>query len=115
VRAETPHDAVLGSAFDSMLFVYTDRKAIRPFPYAPGELFYGVAAPASPLPDFERMLRVNQVSYLVRTPMPHFAEERVMDRLVDRAVHERPSLLEAVYVGRDPRFLVFRVRPGPLP
>ena len=74
-------DAVVASGLDSMLSLYTGRKAYRPFVYSPDKLFYGNSSePLITVPQLANILQSQETDYLVRLPMPDYSEEEEYHR-----------------------------------
>jgi hypothetical protein len=104
-----PHDLV-ASGLDSMVSLYTDRPAVRPFVHRPLSLFYGDKRPATgTVEEFTNILRTTHARYVVELPMPGFAEEQPLRDLIDswRTNNQNSSVL--VYEDMDPRFKIFEV------
>jgi hypothetical protein len=112
VRQHSSADDVLASGLDTMLFLYTDRHAIRPFEPQPTALFYGDSRPgAGTVEQFARALRQHHVKFFVRLPMHNFAEEGPLDRLVTETRQKFPGCLSEVYrLPDDRRFAAFAVQ-----
>jgi hypothetical protein len=112
IRANTDRGDVLASGLDSMLYLYTGRRGIRPFEPAPLQTIYGSAPePLGSPENFVSVLIEQSARFLVRLPMPIFVEEPHLNRLIDRVRAERPGCLEERYKNsRDARFVVYEVR-----
>jgi hypothetical protein len=107
LREQTPPDAILASGLDTMMFLYTDRKAFRPVVYRP-EVFFGAGgSPIGEPDDVRRLLRQGRASFLVLSP--GYAEWRQLRRVVGQLEHDHPGLLRRVYAGADNRFEVFAI------
>jgi len=91
IRDHTPPDAVLGTAYDPMYHLYTDRDAVRPWFHRPWTYFYpreGAVARLGPPEDVQAALEELGVDYLVIDPLGGYAEE-------DGAADLFEALLEA--------------------
>jgi len=69
LKQHTSVDSVIGSQFDTMVYLYTDRKCIRPYPIRAASLIYGGNAP--PIGTAEELvnhLNQLQIDYLVTMP-----------------------------------------------
>ncbi len=105
-----PEDSI-ASALDTMTYLYTGRRAFRPYVCSPLSLFYGgEEPPVGTINDLSRNLESGKARYLVQTPMPGFQEERPFHELLCQLIENQPALLKPVYVGKDERFRVFEVK-----
>ena len=59
--------------------------------------------------DLTRILKTYKPRYLVHTPMPGFREEKPFKELLDKFIKKYTKSLIPVYVGTDPRFVIFEV------
>jgi hypothetical protein len=108
-----PED-VMASGLDTMIYLYTDRRAIRPFSARPTALFYGDDGPKlGTATELERLLSAYKVRYLIQTPMPGFSEEKPLAELLEQAQKLRPGWLGPAYKDSDPRFVVYEVKQPP--
>ena len=111
VAEHTEPDDVIASGLDTMIYLYTGRKAIRPFVVRPTAMFYGEEGETlGSLKNLEQFFSIYRPRYLVHTPMPLFSEERPFAELIERAISKTPDLLTPVYVGEDNRFVIFQIR-----
>jgi hypothetical protein len=103
-------DDVIASGFDSMFALYTDRRAVRPFVYNPGRLFYGDRQAARfTLEEITAILDHYRPRYLVNSPMPGFAEEKPLADAIQNLRQLYPQWLVLKYQGADRRFMVFEL------
>lgn len=110
VAEHSEPDDVIASGLDTMIYLYTGRKAIRPFVASPTAMFYGEEEEVlGSLKNLEKFFRIFNARYLVHTPMPLFSEEKPFAELIELAISETPTLLKPVYVGEDHRFVVFEI------
>jgi hypothetical protein len=111
VRQHSSANDVLASGLDSMLFLYTDRQAIRPFEPRPMAMFYGDSGQrVGSVEQFVRALRQHHVKFFVRLPMYNFAEEEPLDRLVTETMRKLPGCLKEAYsLSDDRRFGAYAV------
>ena len=108
-RNSLPED-IVASGLDSMVYLYTDLRAIRPFTSRPASLFYGHEYPSTgTVQDLLVVLRSYRPRYLAQLAMPRFSEEKPFGELVEEFTCQYPDLLVPVYTGRDPRFRVFEI------
>jgi len=112
VNAHTSPDDLIASGFDTMIYLYTGRRGFRPFVGRPDLMFYrGDASQSLGTPeDFLQVMKVYQPRYLIYTPIPGFGEEKPFAALLRKFRQEYPGALEPVFVGADPRFVIFAVR-----
>ena len=104
-------DDVIASGLDSMIYIYTGRRAFRPFIADPTSMFYGLDHPATgTVQDLIQILKVGKPRYLVHTPMPGFSEEKPFTKLLNRLLANRPDWLKPVYIGDDQRFVIYEVQ-----
>ena len=102
----------MASGFDSMIALYTDRKALRPYVYRPGLLFYGESdEPFVSVDELAANLKRHPARYLVQLPMPGFAEERPLQQAIQELRQHHAGWLVPVYQGEDPRFVIFKLDP----
>jgi hypothetical protein len=110
LRRETAPSAVVASGMDTMVYLYAERPAFRPFALRADALFYG-----SPIPptgtaaELRSALTRHGARYLAMTPMIGFGEEAAFVRQVAEARRRYPDLLTVVYQAADPRFVVYRI------
>jgi hypothetical protein len=76
VERETPRDEVVAAGLDTMVFLYTGRRAIRVFPHRPDAFFYQSARPPVGTPEeLLEGLRPFGAGYVVETPLYLFLEQ----------------------------------------
>ncbi|HEY3394917.1 MAG TPA: hypothetical protein VGK58_19590, partial [Lacipirellulaceae bacterium] len=110
LRQNSQPGDVVASGLDSMVSLYAGRPAFRPFAYNPGRLFYGPDSPRlMSVDELTRILKRLHPRYLVHTPMPGFAEEKLFARVLEELRKRRPDWLQIVYQDADPRFVVFEL------
>jgi hypothetical protein len=115
VQDHTEPDAVLGTAFDSMYYLYTGRQAIRPWLYKPETYFYprgaevaAVGAPADIKPELTKL----KVTHLIVDPMEGYAESRAATGLIEGLLDSYPSRPQPVFVSSDGLHRVYRLPPA---
>ncbi|UCC30773.1 MAG: glycosyltransferase family 39 protein [Phycisphaerales bacterium] len=112
LRTHAQPDDVVASGFDSMIYLYTDLRAFRPFRPCAASLFYGVRLPpVGTCEDLVRTLRVHQPRYLVQLPLPGFSEDEPFAELVNELHREYPGWLTTAYQSDDRRFVIFELNP----
>ena len=112
IKQNTNADDVFASGMDPMLYLYTNRRAFRPFVGRPSSMFYGDSAPAlGPLSEIVSNINRYNARYLVLSPMPGFSEEIPYMQFITDAQKRYPGWLEIAYQGGDKRFVVWKVNP----
>jgi len=99
VEANTPPDAVLASNLDPLLFLYTGRKAVRPFEANPIELYYTRSTDGEalgPPAELARRLVAAGVDYVITTPGTCFREKPHLERQLAALAADRSGGLEEV-------------------
>jgi hypothetical protein len=110
LRQHSRPDDVIASGFDSMIALYTDRPAVKPFVYDPGWLFYGQRRKAHFAPEeTAAILEHYRPRYLVQLPMPGFGEEQPLAGAIECLRQLDPGWLVLKYQGADRRFMVFEL------
>jgi len=111
IKNNTQPDDILACGFDSMVYLYTGRRAFRPFAMNPLPLFYFQDAPPLTMDDLINALREYQPKYLIQTPMPYFSEEKPFAKLLSEFITKYPGRLQPLYVGKDKRFIIYEFQP----
>lgn len=112
IKDNTELNAVIASGLDSMIYLYTGRKGLRPFELHPTSLFYGEdGSPLGTEENFMKLIGHYNALYLVRIPMPGSPIEKPLDELIKKVQDKYPAWLKIVYVGEDNRFLIFELQP----
>jgi hypothetical protein len=109
LRRNAGADDVIASGLDSMFALYTDRRAIRPFVYDPGRLYYGERQAKFTPEETAAILESYRPRYLVLSPMPGFAEEKPLGDVIEELRLRYPEWLVLRYRGADRRFMVFEI------
>jgi hypothetical protein len=109
IRTITEPIDVIACPLDSMVFLYTARKSIRPFAMHPASLFYGDLTPAATSEQVIELLRASRAKYLVQTAMHGFSEYLPFTSIVNEIQQKYPHFLTQVYVGKDSHFVIFRL------
>jgi hypothetical protein len=112
LRRNTKPNDHLGTMFDPMYYLYTNRQAVRPWIHQPETYFYPYrhAAPAvgDPATVAAELRRIG-IQYLVLDPPRGYAEGEAAIRLM-RAMIRLPSVNAAlVFKSRDGRHEVYRI------
>jgi len=104
-------DDVIASGRDTMIYLYTGRPAFLPFVLNPVCMFYGGNCSAiGSGEDLINILGALRPRYLLDVPMPGFSAEKPFSDLVHNLLVDRPGWLKQVYVGSDPRFVIFEIQ-----
>jgi hypothetical protein len=111
IKSNSSPEDIIASGLDSMMYLYTDRRSVRPFASRPASLFYGAEYPATgTVDDLCNILAKYHIRYIVQTPMHGFSEEIPFDELIKRFEQRYPQAMGLVYQGKDPRFKIFRIQ-----
>jgi hypothetical protein len=112
LRENSQPQDVVAAGLDSMVALYTDRRAFRPYVYDPGRLFYGEVETELLSPgELAAILKRYHPRYLVESPMPGFMEEQPLAKVLEKLRRCYPGWLVAAYRDHDPRFTVFELDP----
>jgi hypothetical protein len=101
----------MASGLDTMVYLYTGRRAFRPFAMNPISLFYLKDSRPMATATLIRILKDYQPKYLIQTPMPIFSEDKPFTEIINETLIRYPGLLKTVYVGEDKRFLIYEIQP----
>ncbi len=110
INTHTASNDIIASGLDSMVYLYTGRRAFRPFQMNPMDLFYFQDLPTWTIENFMHILKAYQAKYLIQTPLPGFGEERPFSKIIKGTITRYPGLLKTVYVGKDKRFLIYKIQ-----
>jgi hypothetical protein len=110
INTHTLPNDIIASGLDSMVYLYTGRRAFRPFQMNPMDLFYFQDLPTWTMENFIHILKAYQPKYLIQTPLPGFGEERPFSKIIKGTIIRYPGLLKTVYVGKDKRFLIYKIQ-----
>ncbi len=112
VKTHTNSSDVLACGLDTMFYLYTGRKAFRPFVMSPGSLFYGEQESSEQrLSQLSEFLKLYQPQYLIKTPLPGFSAEKPFADVLQEAEWRYPGWLRPVYSSPDQQFIIFKVVP----
>ena len=111
LKANVETDAVIASGLDTMVYLYTDRRSIRPFVQRPTGLYYmSGEPPLGTAAEFRSHLLSSGAGYLLELPMPGFREEQPLAQLIQETLASRPGCLrERFRLPNDSRFIVYAV------
>jgi hypothetical protein len=112
LRDHTPSDAVVAANCDPAVFLYTGRKAIRPFNVERYRLLFDSSPGALPLGSSERLrnhLRANRISYILVTPMRYFMEAPFFRAQLASLRKSNPAAFHVEKRFDDPEFYILSV------
>jgi hypothetical protein len=110
IKSNSRPDDIIASGTDSMTYLYTGRRAFKPFLSNSLSLFYGMDSPGTgTVKDLSQILKTYKPRFLIHTPMPGFREEKPFKELVDKFIKKYAKSLTPAYVGTDSRFVIFEV------
>jgi hypothetical protein len=110
IKINTEKSDIISSGMDTMIFLYTERQGIRPFLSNPIGLFYSKCdEPLGNIKQLHENLIRTKAKYIIQTPMPNFSEEKPFNSLMDKIIEFHPAFLKRVYVGNDPRFIIYEI------
>ncbi|HXK59256.1 MAG TPA: hypothetical protein PLP42_05110, partial [Acidobacteriota bacterium] len=112
IKRETPKDGVIGSILDPIVYLYSDRKAIRPFQTRPFQLCYERGertAPLGSVEEFRSHLLAHRISYLYLSPTLLFEERRHFFRLIAEISKAYPGIFRIAKQTADGRYMILQV------
>jgi len=109
LSTHTKSTDVIASGLDTMMYLYTERRSIRPFAMSPDFLFYGKDSKPFEVEDLVRILKSYRAKFLVDTPMLGFAEEKPFSDVLHETQRQYPDQVKTVYIGEDNRFKIFQL------
>ena len=110
IRNSTPADAILASANDTVYFLQTGRRGVRPWPYEPDRYngAYAVNGPPAPSDEVPSGLRRLGVSYLVVDPFLPDLEGEHASRYMELILNAPGDRWTLVFTSDDGLHRVFR-------
>jgi hypothetical protein len=115
IRTNTGSSDIVASYFDSMVFLYTGRRAFRPLVVAPASSRYGIVSPTVTADQLFETVRANSGRYVLCTPFDRFDDKTSMRGLVEEFGRTHPGSISTVFVGDDPRFKLYEIGITPKP
>lgn len=112
IRTNTPESAVLSANLDPVVFLLTQRKAIKPFEHLQYELNYGGGSGPSAVgtPDeILHHLHRNRVTHVFVSPMNNFREKRAYEAAFAQILKSYPLVLRKVHEIVGSGYAVFEV------
>jgi len=116
LKQNTPRDALLGSIFDSMYYLYTGREGIRPWIQRPETYFYpyGQAVPSVGDPHtVAKELAFLGIDYLVIDPSGNYPESDAAIALMKQIIALPDVNGRRVFISSDGQHEVFQLWGGP--
>jgi hypothetical protein len=116
VKQNTPRDALLGSIFDSMYYLYTGRQGLRPWIQQPETYFYpyGQAAPSvGDAHSVAKELDLLGIDYLVIDPSGNYPESDAAIALMKQIIALPDVNGRRVFISSDGQHEVFRLWGSP--
>ena len=110
IDCNTQPDDIVASGFDTMVYLYTGRRGFRPFAMNPMALFYFQDVPPMTVEKLVHFLNCYKPTYLIQTPIPFFREDKYFPEMIKEMSVKYPGALKTVYVGKDKRFLIFKIQ-----
>ena len=110
IRAHTPADALLATAYDPMYYLYTGRRAIRPALHRPATYFYpyGRATPnVGSVNEIRPQLDQLKANYLIIDPLDGYAERSATSRLFDQLVLAYGDKAKNVFTSSDGKHRIY--------
>jgi len=110
LRAHTPADALLATAYDPMYFLYTGRRAIRPALHRSASYFYpyGAANPDVGSPaEIKSALEALRADYLIIDPLDGYAEGRATLKMLGDLVASYGERAKLVFTSSDGKHKIY--------
>ena len=100
IKANTQPTDVLASGHQTTIYLYTQRRTIRPFVGRPVSLFYGDSGPPlGPMEEMVAFLKAYKARYFVHLPMPAFKAEEPLSEFVRQVQEHYLGWLKPAYIG----------------
>jgi hypothetical protein len=107
LKTHSQPEDVIASMEDPMIFLYTGRRAIRPFKITPALLGYGDDLQSyGSAEDLVQTIKAYKIRYLVTVPIRAFNQE-LINGVISEAQNHYPGSLKEVYSCEDKRFAIF--------
>lgn len=104
INEHTQEEDVLATAYDPMYYLYTGRKAIRPWFYKPETYFYPYNHPVPNLGSAQKIreeLSTIGVRYLIVDPLDGYVEQEAGAEFFAELLHSYPTPPELVFKSSD--------------
>jgi hypothetical protein len=112
LRNHTAGDSVVATNCDADVFLYTGRKAIRPFNVEQYRLLFDSSPGTLPLGSSERLrshLKANRISYILMVPMTYFMEASFFREQLASLRKSNPAAFHLEKRFDDPEFYILSV------
>jgi len=112
IRAHTPGDALLATAYDPMYYLYTGRRAIRPALHRPASYFYpyGQAnADVGSIAEIKPQLDGLKANYLIIDPLDGYAERKATLKLLDQLLIAYGEKAKNVFTSTDGKHRIYQL------
>ena len=117
VRHHTAENDLLATPYDPMYYLYTGRRAVRPWFHHPETYFYPVGRAVPNLGDpagIRDALNDLGVRYLMIDPLDGYAERVAAPQLFERLLSTYPIRPRLVFTSRDSAHKIYDLRPSPV-
>jgi hypothetical protein len=117
IKKNTQKDDVLAAGYDPMYYLYTGRKAVRPWMHRPETYFYpyGNANPdLGSVEEIRKYLDELGVRFLIVDPMEGYSERVAVAELLDDLVRSYEVQPELVFESTDHFHKIYSLSPRPL-
>lgn len=110
IKQNTEEGDTLCSTYDSLTFLYSNRKCVRPYELNIAVGYYGQDGQLiGTVDEILAVLKRYQVRYLVVTPQPGYAEEQEAYKLAHAFQARHKDLVSTAFVSKDGRFFILRI------
>jgi len=110
VREHTQEEDVIATGYDTMYYLYTGRKAVRPWFFKPETYFYPYGKPTANLGavhEIRKEIAALRVRYLIIDPLDGYAEKQAAEKLFDELVRSYGVKPELVFISSDLRHKIY--------
>jgi hypothetical protein len=113
VRQNTDPNALLGTAYDPMYFLYTGRQAIRPALHRSATYFYPYDEPnpdVGSVSDVKPELEKMRIDYLIVDPLDGYAEGKATMRLFEEIVTAYGERARLIFTSSDGKHRIYALK-----
>jgi hypothetical protein len=117
IQQNTQKDDVLASAYDPMYYLYTGRKAVRPWVHRPETYFYPYGNATPDLGSVEEIrdnLEKLDVRFLVVNPLEGYSEMTAVAELFEKLLRSYQVRPELVFESSDGIHRIYALSPPPV-
>lgn len=112
VKTHTSENDHIAATYDSLVYLYTGRKCVRPYEVDIAVGFYGKKGNLiGTSEDLLARIRRYHIRYLLITPQPNYGEEAMVYHLVRRFEFEHSTQVHREFISQDGRFAAFKIDP----